>query len=208
MVEDFSLHGPDDSGAASAGSRRELRARLRKQRLALTPPERMAAAESVARRFSDHLGDKGGYIAGYWAMNGELPLHVLQMRLSAQQRWCLPMLREDGRLGFGPWRPGDPLVSNRFGIPEPDLQPDSMLAPEDMAVVLLPLLGYTRAGQRLGMGGGYYDRSFGFRKRHPAPPLLVGVGYSGQEIGDISAGDWDVPLDAITTEREWIDCGR
>lgn len=208
MVEDFFLLGPDNADSESAASRRQLRARLRAQRLALKPAERMAAAEAVSRQFSDQLGDCEGYIAGYWAMNGELPLHVLQMRLSARQVWCLPMLRDDGSLGFGPWRPGDALVSNRYGIPEPDLQPASMLAATDMAVVLLPLLAYTRVGQRLGMGGGFYDRSFAFRNGQSAPPLLVGVGYSSQEVEGFVAEAWDVPLDAVATEREWIDCRR
>lgn len=186
----------------------DLRKQLRKQRLALGPGERMAAAEAVARHFHDHHRDNPGYIAGYWAMDGELPLHVLQMRLAPGQSWCLPLVQDDGSLRFGPWRPGDALVSNRYGIPEPDLQPESTLAPADMALVLLPLLGFTRAGQRLGMGGGYYDRSFAFRRDRLPPPLLVGVGYSSQEVEDFAPEGWDVPLDAIASEHEWIDCRR
>lgn len=213
MVEDFSLHKPDDrtpGGNITAGalSRKNLRTQLRAKRLALTPAERMAAAEAVAGRFSEHCGNIRGYIAGYWAMNGELPLHILQMRLSAQQVWCLPLLLDDGSLGFGSWRPGDPLVSNRYGIPEPDLQPGSLLTPADMSVVLTPLLGFSRVGQRLGMGAGCYDRSFAFRKLQAAPPLLVGIGYSVQEVDDLQAQDWDVPLDAIASEREWLQCRR
>src|SRR5690606_26994955 len=95
---------------------------------------------------------------------GELPLHFVQLRLAPGQVWCLPCLQDDGSLRFAPWRPGDALKPNRYGIPEPDVAPSSTLAGADLAVVLMPLLGFDAAGHRLGMGGGYYDRSFAFRR--------------------------------------------
>ena len=190
---------------ATAQAKRELRAALRPQRLALAPAMRMAAAESIATTLLAHpLFPASGYIAGYWAMGGEVPLHVLQMRLGAARIWCLPCIQDDGSLRFAPWVPGDELVSNRFGIPEPTLSSTSSLPAGEMAAVLLPLLAFTRAGQRLGMGGGYYDRSFGFRIGQPAPPLLVGVGYAFQELDALPADPWDVALDAVVTERELI----
>ena len=73
-----------------------------------------------------------------------------------------------------------------------------------MAVILLPLLGFTRSGQRLGMGGGYYDRSLAFRIEQAAPPLLIGVGYAFQELDCLPGEAWDVTLDAVVTEREFI----
>ena len=188
-----------------AEARRALRADMRARRQALAPAARMQAAEAIARHFA--ATDFGpGYVAGYWAMGGELPLHVLQLRLRADQLWCLPCLADDGGLRFAPWRPGDPLVSNRFGIPEPDLAPDSWLAPSDMAVVLLPLVAFSAAGVRLGMGGGFYDRSFAFRRTAPAPPRLVGVGYDVQRHDSLVAEAWDVPLDAVLTESGLHPC--
>ena len=165
----------------------------------------MAAAESIASRLlaSPRLPAEG-YVAGYWAMDGEVPLHVLQMRLGEGQVWCLPCIQPDASLRFAPWRPGDPLVTNRFGIPEPDLSADSLLAPAEMALVVVPLLGFTRSGQRLGMGGGFYDRTFAFRRERAAPPWLVGAAYSFQQLDSLDAQPWDVPLDAIATEREFI----
>jgi 5-formyltetrahydrofolate cyclo-ligase len=56
------------------------------------------------------------------------------------------------------------------------------------------------------MGGGYYDRSFAFRRHAPAPPLLIGAAYAGQEIETLDAQDWDVRMDAVATDRGWIDC--
>ena len=139
-------------GSTHADPRREARAVLRQRRREASVAERMAAAESVATRLLAHSRFPAeGYIAGYWAMDGEVPLHVLQMRLGEGQVWCLPCIQPDGSLRFAPWRSGDPLVANRFGIPEPDLDPASLLPAREMALVVMPLLGFTRNGRRLGM---------------------------------------------------------
>ena len=184
----------------------EIRRRLRAQRAALDAPTRMAAADAIARGFRDHpdLFGHPGYVAGYWAVGGEVPLHVLQLRLFPGQVWCLPLLGDGpggAALSFAPWRQGDPLVTNRFGIPEPDIAAPSRLPPQELHVVLVPLVAFDDAGNRLGMGAGYYDRSFAFRRAAPAPPYLVGVGYEFQRVPALAAQPWDVPLDAVLTER-------
>ena len=186
--------------------RASLRQALNSKRLGISAAEKMTAAEIVAERILAKLPDTGGYLAGYWAMAGELPLHVLQMRLPPQWLWCLPVVQAGRQLRFAPWRNGDALGSNRYGIPEPMLEATSCLAPESMQAVILPLLGFSRSGQRLGMGGGYYDASFGFRKHNPAPPVLIGAAFACQEIDAFEAQDWDVALDAVATETDWIDC--
>lgn len=190
-------------------TRPELRRQLQARRAALPPGERLAAADAVARHLADQPSlRQPGYVAGYWAVGGELPLHAVQLRLAPDQVWCLPVLQEGGHLRFAPWRAGDPLVNNRFGIPEPEVEPASTLAPDAMSVVLVPLVGFDRAGNRLGMGGGYYDRSFAFRRAAAAPPHLVGVAYACQEMPALAPENWDVPLDAVATELDWHAFGR
>lgn len=181
--------------------RRELRARRR----ALPAIERIAAADALAAnvRALPFLPAEG-YAAGYWAMDGEIGLHAWQMRLPAGLVYCLPVLRPDNTLGFAPWRAGDPLVTNRFGIPEPDVEPASSLDPDAMALVLMPMVGFDAKGHRLGMGGGWYDRSFAFRRQRGAPPWLVGVGFAAQRVDALEFETWDVPVDAICTERELL----
>jgi 5-formyltetrahydrofolate cyclo-ligase len=189
--------------------RRSLRRSLRSKRQALGAAERMAAAEAVTTNLLQHPAlARVGYVAGYWASDGELPLHVLQLQLRPDQIWCLPCVQPDGILKFSPWRPGDPLVTNRYGIPEPNVATASLLEPQELHLVLLPLLGFDRAGRRLGMGGGYYDRSFAFRHAALAPPTLIGVSYAMQELPAIDHQDWDVPLDALVTEKELIEFAR
>jgi 5-formyltetrahydrofolate cyclo-ligase len=197
-------------GAPLNATRQQIRREFRQRRAALVPGERLQAAAGLAR----HLGEQPelrqpGYVGGYWATGGELPLHSVQLRLAPGQVWCLPIVQDDGSLRFGPWNPGDPLRPNRFGIPEPELDPASTLAPADLAWALLPLLAFDPAGHRLGMGAGYYDRAFAFRLESPAPPLLIGVGYHWQALeAPLQANAWDVPLDAACTELGYRRFGR
>jgi 5-formyltetrahydrofolate cyclo-ligase len=192
---------------ALAQSRNDLRLRLREQRTALPATTRIASATGLAGQLLPLIENQPpGYLAGYWAMDGELPLHVLVPRLPSSYIYCLPVLHADRCLRFAPWRAGDPITSNRFGIPEPVVEESSLLSAHQIRIVLLPLLGFDRHGNRLGMGGGWYDRSFAFRKQLQAPPLLVGIGYAFQEIDTGPIAEWDVPLDFVATERELIDC--
>ena len=186
--------------------RQELRRELKTIRSQLGAADKMAAAEAVAARVIAHLPDSGGTLAGYWASAGELPLHILQLRLPANWIWCLPVVQPDRQLLFAPWRAGDDLATNRYGIPEPTLAASSCLRPDELSAVLVPLLGFTRQGRRLGMGGGYYDASFAFRNKTPAPPTLIGVGFACHELDALDVQAWDVDMDAIATEREWLDC--
>lgn len=183
--------------------RPSLRAQLRTARRALPAAERIAAADALAAHLlAVPFAPTQGPVAGYWALDGEIALHAWQLCLPPACTYCLPVLGDDRRLRFAPWRPGAPLRSNRFGIPEPEVAPDALLDPEQMALVVVPLVGFDAHGQRLGMGGGWYDRSFAFRQRRPGPPWLVGVGFSLQRIEPLAAEPWDVRLDAVCTERD------
>jgi 5-formyltetrahydrofolate cyclo-ligase len=189
--------------------RTALRRELRNRRRALPASQRIAAAEQLAQRLlALPFAPLSGYVAGYWATDGEIALHVWQLRLPADCIYCLPLLHEDGRLRFAPWRPGDPLVSNRHGIPEPDIASTSLLEPEDMTLVVAPLVGFDGRGHRIGMGGGWYDRSFAFRQRGAAPPWLVGAAFDAQRVDALECSDWDVALDAVCTESTTLDCSR
>jgi 5-formyltetrahydrofolate cyclo-ligase len=204
----------------NAGTRSPLRAGLRGElralRRAIPAAQRIAAAERLADRLLalpilPHDGD----VAGYWAMDGEIALHAFQLRLPPGLRWCLPVLTDDG-LRFARWRPGEPLAPNRHGIPEPAVSADALLEPQRMALVLVPLVGFDAAGHRLGMGGGWYDRAFAYRNGAAEagdatgsagvvsrrPPWLVGTAFAAQQVEALAAESWDVPLDAVCTERD------
>ncbi|WP_240095877.1 5-formyltetrahydrofolate cyclo-ligase [Thermomonas flagellata] len=180
--------------------RAALRRQLRQRRRGLSAAQRVAAAEALGERLlALPAHPRRGYVAGYWAVDGEIGLHAWQLRLPPGLVYCLPVLHADGRLRFAPWRPGDPLVSNRHGIPEPDVGPGALLEARELAMAVLPLVGFAADGRRLGMGGGWYDRSFGFRRTQAAPPLLVGVGFDEQEAELPPDAPWDVRPDALCT---------
>ena len=191
---------------SSQTDRQILRRELRDRRRALTAPIRIAAAESLADRLlalpmfgaNDPMS---GHVAGYWAMDGEIGLHAFQLRLPPTLAYCLPILHPDGLLRFAPWKPGDALVTNRHGIPEPAVDPDDALEARQMTLVVLPLVGFDAGCQRLGMGGGWYDRSLALRHAQPAPPWLVGAAFDVQRVDAIATEAWDVRLDAVCSER-------
>ncbi len=189
--------------------RRELRQRLTERRKALTPQQRIAAAQGL-RRSLEQLPEyhTDARVAGYWAVNGELALNlVIPPLLARGQQFLLPLLSAERQLRFAPWSAGEPVEPNRHGIPEP-VQVRAPLAPFQLDLVLVPLLAFDRRGQRLGYGGGYYDRSFAFlnEQARPTEPLLVGIAYDFQEVDSIEPARWDVPLDFVATDRELIDC--
>ncbi len=189
--------------------RRELRQRLAEQRRALTPPVRIAAAQGLRRsleQLPEYLTD--ARVAGYWASHGELPLNLVIPPLATRgQQFLLPVIGKNKQLRFAPWQSGEEVQPNRYGIPEPVAQGE-LLEPFQLDLVFVPLLGFDRRGNRLGHGGGYYDRSFGFLNEQvrPTEPLLVGIGYAFQELPQVDEQAWDVPLDFVATERELIDC--
>ena len=176
----------------------------------LSAPERLTAAAALANTLEslpEFLVDR--HVAGYWAVAGEMPLHAVYASLRAREQiYLLPLTDADHTLRFAAWQAGAALRNNRYGIPEPDAPTTAQVSPDELDLVLLPLLGFDRRGNRLGSGGGYYDRSFAFLRSmaRPARPVLVGIGYHFQEVAELIPESWDVKLDFIVTERELIDC--
>ncbi len=182
---------------------KRLRARVREQRRALTAPARIAAAEHIADRLLALPSmPESGFVAGYWAVDGEVSLHALLLRMPRTLDYCLPVVRPDHVMQFAAWRPGEPVVVNRFGIPEPDVGEDGLLDASQMSFVVTPLVAFDASCHRIGMGGGWYDRAFAHRNGVNQP--MVGVGFALQQVDVVHAQPWDVRLDAICTETATI----
>ena len=185
-------------------TRTRLRRELRTRRRAIPAAERIAAAQLLAQRLLElPFMPSSGHVAGYWAMDGEIALHAWQLQLPPSLTYCLPVLCSDEILRFAPWRPGGELGSNRYGIPEPVVPTSSLLEAEAMSLVVTPLVAFDASGRRLGMGGGWYDRSFAFRKTQGPPPWLVGAGFATQQCEQgLPVEPWDVALDAVCSDRD------
>jgi len=181
-----------------------LRQRIRQQRKALTRTEAEDCAEQLAQRIARHaLVLQSQHIAAYLAADGEIdPWPLLQLLWGLGKNIYLPVLVpfSNGKLWFAKFNPADRLVLNRFGIPEPEKR--RLIKPCALDLVLTPLVAFDGNGHRIGMGGGYYDRSFAFlrRRRHWRKPRLLGLAYELQRQASIKPNDWDIPLDAVATE--------
>lgn len=186
--------------------RQSARQRLRAERRSLPAAQRIEAAHAVASLLAalPQLGTDA-LVAGYWACDGELPLHALLAR-RPDLRYLLPKIAQGKQLSFVRWSTGELLDANRFGIPEPAA--DEAVALESITAILMPLIGFSRRGDRLGSGGGYYDRTLAplLSMAQSRRPLLIGVGYGLQELTALGSESWDVPMDYVATERELIDC--
>ena len=185
-------------------SRPELRNRMRAQRQRLSEVERLAVAQRVAD-IAGHsaLFLRSRHIAFYLSNDGEVSLAPLMQRAWAMGKICyLPVILSAKRLRFAPYAPGEPLRPNQFGIPEPARTRLHVLDARLLDLVLLPLVAFDTRGNRLGMGGGYYDRSLSFLRlrHHWRKPRLLGIAYECQRVARLEAKSWDVPLDGIATE--------
>lgn len=187
---------------------RELRRRLRAERRALSPAEQRRHAERLTRLVSKHpVFLRARTIAAYWSADGELDPTPLLALAHARHKDChLPVLRPHPRkkLWFVRFRPGDPLRPNVYGIPEPRLRHRKIRQPWALDLLLMPLVGFDPAGNRLGMGGGYYDRTLAYlrQRRHWRRPTLIGIAHECQKVDALQANAWDIPLDMVVTEEK------
>lgn len=139
-----------------------------------------------------------GPVAGYVKTGSEVdPLPLLARIAGGGGTIALPALADrDDRITFRLWRPRDPLTLAPFGFLQPlDRAPTCV-----PRLILTPLLGFDRAMNRLGQGGGHYDRAFAANPE----ALRVGLAWSVQECPALPVEPWDIPLDAVWTEKEWI----
>jgi 5-formyltetrahydrofolate cyclo-ligase len=190
-------------------SRLVLRQRSRSVRSALTQAQRHAASREIARHLrASPLYWSARHIALFWPVGPEVDLREFLHDALAHGKHCyLPLMRPGRRMWFLRYRPGMKLVRNSHGIPEPRLVPRDTLAPQLLDLVCVPLLGFDVRGNRLGQGGGYYDRTFSFKREAPASkPRLLGVAFACQQLEELPRAAWDVPLGAVVTERGIIDC--
>jgi 5-formyltetrahydrofolate cyclo-ligase len=189
--------------------RKALRKILRAQRRNVSAIERARAAELVALNVDRYFHLQAGWrVAVYAALPSELdtaPLIEL-----ARNRGCHLYVPRIDRHSLGRKMRFVELTGrqrrNRLGIHEPESF--RMIGARWLDVVFLPLVGFDACGVRLGMGGGYYDRAFAFRRWRVAwhAPRLIGLAYSFQQVEGLTAAAHDVRLDAVVTEERIVKC--
>ena len=180
----------------------ELRQQKRKARAALSNQQLKAAADHLFMNVvAQEAFANAEHIAAYTAVNGEISLEpVISFALKQGKKVYLPNLDQQS-LRFAPFFEGQKMRVNKFRIPEPDVEADEMRSPRDLDLVLVPLAVFDAFRNRIGMGGGFYDRSFEFRHlQSETKPVLMGVAHELQRVERIEPQSWDVRLDMVISD--------
>lgn len=193
--------------ATIAEQKKSLRENVRSLRQALRAETRIESSAKICQRFqtldSLQLAER---IAGFLAFDGEAdPLEVMQWAFAMGKQVFVPMIVARRQpLLFAPWTPDGPMRKNSFGIDEPDVPRKRWITAQQLDFVITPLVAFDERGTRLGVGGGYYDRSFAFLNSLPAnqprPTTLIAFAFELQRVPPMARQPWDVPLDGAITE--------
>ena len=188
-------------------TRQQIRQQIRQRRRALTPEQQTQFALQAADRMMAYppvlLAQT---VAVFLSFDGELDTRPLIDQLwRAGKRVYLPVLHpfSPGNLLFLHYHPSSDLVVNRLKIREPKLDVRDVLPLSQLDVLVTPLVAFDAAGQRLGMGGGFYDRTLQNWRRHRLQP--VGYAHDCQQVDALPTEQWDIPLPAvITPSKTWL----
>jgi len=195
--------------AAEGLSRPALRRKLRHVRRQLTPAQQRLAARRLYRQLTHHPQfRRARHIALYLPNDGEIdPRLLLQAAQRRGKATYLPVLNPwpRTRMVFQRIKPGERLRRNRFGIFEPVIRTARQRRVWALDLLLMPLVGFDGNGGRLGMGGGFYDRSLAYRamRKKSHKPTLLGLAHECQRVDRLPLESWDVALQATVTDQGW-----
>ena len=176
------------------------RVKLKQRRKAIDGEQRKQAGESAAWRLAGSaLWSQSDVIAVYSPLSGEFdPTPIAERAWSDNKTVCLPKV-DRSVMRFYLWDKDDALEAGAFGISEPTADQEI----QHIDLLVMPLVGWTLKGTRLGMGAGYYDRFLGTLPENMRP-LSVGLAHEVQRVADpIERKRWDIPLDAVAPEAGW-----
>lgn len=183
--------------------RDSLREDMRRQRLAVSERDEELATASVMQRVLSHpYLEEGRLIGSYVSTRHEIGTRELNRALTLRgHTLALPVISpvEKGIMDFYTFDSESELILNRFAIPEPPPYHEKLVTPPLFEVLLVPLLAFDLKGNRMGMGGGYYDRTL---KQLSATCVLIGLAYDFQMVPAIQTEAWDMPLDEVITPSE------
>ncbi|MBX3708383.1 MAG: 5-formyltetrahydrofolate cyclo-ligase [Gammaproteobacteria bacterium] len=186
----------------------QLRKYFREIRSQIKMEYRQYAAQAANLHFT-HLPmfKQSQHIACYLYAKDEFDASPIIQTIWQSQKACyLPILTgsKDNSLLFSRYNDGDALHLNRYSILEPaDIS--HVISPENLDMVITPLVAFDLQGHRLGAGGGYYDRTFAFlRTGFHEKPYIIGLAYAAQQADLLPSDSWDVPLNGMVTEKASI----
>lgn len=172
---------------------------MRAKRLALSPAEQQIASQAIMTPAMELIERyQAQRIAFYLPFNGEIsPLPLMENLFALGKQCYLPVLHpfSTGHLLFLAYQGKTKLKTNRFGIQEPPLDVQKICPLTELDLIFVPLVAYDLHGNRLGMGGGFYDRTLA-----QAPHLVrIGLAHCCQQVTQLPIEPWDIPLDHFIT---------
>ncbi len=179
---------------------------LRAQRRSLSAQQCRKAAQGLAQNLTRLPAFRNSRrVAMYFTNDNELDPGVAMTRAQDYRKQCFVPVLYSGRLRklwFAPVLEKQNYAPNKLGIPEPTGTSRHWLSPMQLDLIVLPLVAFDRTGNRIGMGGGYYDRTLAYLQLRQfwRRPKLVGIAYEFQCLDSIDTDNWDVGLQAIVTE--------
>lgn len=174
-------------------NKQALRAPLRQQRTQLNTDQiKRHSAQVVQHIIAAPVWQQAQHVAIYWPCHGEIDLTALLS--NSDKQWYLPAIKGQA-MQFQRHHPDLTLHPHRFGMRQPDFIDG--LSPAPLELCLMPLLGFDDQGNRLGLGGGFYDRYFA----HNMHTILAGVAHAFQQVAQLPTDSWDVKLQHIFTEQ-------
>ncbi|GLR74701.1 5-formyltetrahydrofolate cyclo-ligase [Aliivibrio sifiae] len=187
-------------------SRRQIRQSIRQHRNALSPQEQTQAAKDlVLQCANDPYIQKAKSIAIYLSVDGEIDTSLLIEWLWQQGKSVyLPVIDpfSKGHLLFLQYHSTTTLLLNKYQIPEPKLDKTQMVPVNELDIIITPLVAFDQTGNRLGMGGGYYDRTLVNWHHSQTGPMPLGIAHACQQVKLLPIESWDVPLPRIITPTQ------
>jgi 5-formyltetrahydrofolate cyclo-ligase len=181
---------------------KNLRIDARKARRSITARERARASRQITDRFlnsryfiaSDTIGC---YLSSWEEVDTSA---IIERAWRAKKRIFLPVTGTHGYMRFRETMPETDLAMNDFGLWEP--VSGRCIDVSELDVVVTPLVAFDSQRNRIGMGGGYFDRTFAFlrNRQYWLRPRLIGVAFECQRVREIAPNPWDIPVFRIYTE--------
>ena len=188
--------------------RQNIRSQYRKKRQTLSAQEQSTAASNLLNScLASTTLAQAKTIACYMTNDGEIdPIKIVDYCWQQGKCVLLPVLHpfSKGHLLFVEYRASSPTRKNSYGIAEPIVTSTNLCTLADIDLILTPLVAFDAKGNRLGMGGGYYDRTLAPVRRDSLSTQLIGLAHTCQQTDKLLTDNWDIPLDGIATPDQFF----
>lgn len=178
-----------------------LRKAIINQRQQLAPDIQQQASQTICSNLSALPAIAAAKtIALYHGTHGEANPFPLVKQVS-DKIWLMPVINPKNQLDFVVFDKHSKMIKNRYDIHEPENRENS-IPPQQIDVILMPLVAFDHYGNRIGRGAGHYDRALSFMQHSNCKkPWLIGIAYAFQQTENIATDQWDIPLNTIVTEK-------